>query len=89
MTAVPTKVNTLAQRAAAMVGLRRAAELIGLRLLADLMGISTRNLRQKFDAERGLSAATLTAAADALERRAAELTAHAAKLRCAAKGEQS
>lgn len=89
MSAVPEKVNSMGVRAAQMMGLRRASELIGLKPLADFMGVSTRNLRQKFDAERGLSRETLEAAADALDFQASKLTAHADKLRRSAKGEQS
>lgn len=85
---VPPKVNTVAVRAARMVGLRRAAELIGLKLLAEGLGVTPRNLRQKFDAERGLDDATLSRAADLLDARAQLLHAHADKLRRSAKGEQ-
>lgn len=85
---VPLKVNTMAIRAARMMGLRRASELVGLKLLADGIGITPRNLRQKFDAERALDAVTLTLAADVLDARAEVLRVHAEKLRRSAEGEQ-
>ncbi|MCP3730427.1 hypothetical protein M9978_08295 [Sphingomonas sp. MG17] len=86
---VPQKVNSMGVRAAQMMGLRRAAEMVGLDYLANGIGITKRNLRQKFDAERGLDAATLNLAADTLDARAHALMLHAEKLRCSAKGEQS
>lgn len=86
---VPEKVNTRGVRAAQMMGLRRASELVGLKVMADGLGISTRNLRQKFDAERGLDGATLRRAAEVLDAEAAKLIAYADRLRCSAKSEQS
>ncbi|WP_203310480.1 hypothetical protein [Sphingomonas beigongshangi] len=65
-----------------MMGLTTAATMLGGQVeLAEAMGIQPRSLRAKFSADRGISNDDLTAAAAALEARAARLTDHARKLR--------
>lgn len=65
-----------------MMGLTTAATMLGGQFeLAEALGIQPRSLRAKFSAERGVSNDDLRSAADALDRQAKRIMAHAEKLR--------
>ena len=65
-----------------MMGLTTAATMLGGQSeLAEALGIQPRSLRAKFSAERGVSNDDLHSAADALDRQAKRIMAHAEKLR--------
>ncbi|MBB4618656.1 hypothetical protein [Sphingomonas abaci] len=67
---------------ARMMGLTTAATMLGGQSeLAEALGIQPRSLRAKFSAERGVSDDDLRSAADALDRQAKRIMAHAEKLR--------
>lgn len=68
-----------------MMGLTTAATMLGGQSeLAEALGIQPRSLRAKFSAERGVSNDDLRSAADALDRQAKRIMAHAEKLRAEA-----
>lgn len=68
-----------------MMGLTTAATMLGGQSeLAEALGIQPRSLRAKFSAERGVSNDDLHSAADALDRQAKRIMAHAEKLRAEA-----
>lgn len=89
MTSEPdNRLTTKAAASAASVRLARlmlleaAARMLGGQdRLATALGIQPRSLRAKLGADRGVSADDVELAAAALDRRAAEVAAHAAKLR--------
>lgn len=83
---VPEKRHNLTERIMRVRGLERAGELIGKAVLADLMRMPDRTLRAYMAVDRQLPNHALVAAADALEARCAEITAHVAKLRALADG---
>ena len=78
---VPKVRHITRERIMRIAGLRVAGELMGREALCDAMGVAGRTFRAWLGAERGIGDRTLADAAAALERRAAKLTEHAAKLR--------
>lgn len=78
---VPQKRHTMTQSLQRIGALERAGALIGKGALAEAMGVPERTLRSYTSVERGLPDVALRSAADALEARCAEITAHVAKLR--------
>lgn len=67
---------------ARMMGLETAADFLGGKeALGNELGISTRMVRYKLTGDRGVSNGDLLMTAGALDKLAARITAHAAKLR--------
>ncbi len=65
-----------------MMGLETAVGILGgTDQLAAALGITARAVRYKLTADRGISDSDLSAAAEALDARAARIAAHAQKLR--------
>lgn len=65
-----------------MQGLETAAKLLGgQQILGDAIGISSRSMRSKFSAERGISDGDIRLTIAALEGKAKRLLDHAEKLR--------
>lgn len=78
----PAPPSPMATHLARMMLLERAAVFAGGQdRLAEALGIKGRSLRKKFSADRGVSDDDMELAALAMEARAAEIIAHAAKLR--------
>jgi hypothetical protein len=73
--------GSLSERLMRVTLLQKAQEFVGQERLAEGMGLASRSLRAKLSIDRGLSDADLLGAASAVEARAAELTAFAAKIR--------
>lgn len=72
---------SLSERLVRVTMLQKAQEMIGQERLADGMGLAARSLRAKLSVDRGLSDADLLGAAGAVEARAAEMAALAARIR--------
>lgn len=86
MNDVREKTNTMADAMRRIGALRKASDMAGQADLAAGMGMTVRNLQQKMGAERGLDPRLLGGAAAVLERKAAEMAAHAARLRELSRG---
>jgi len=78
---VPEKRHSFADRLHRVMALDKAGDLVGKAVLADAMGMPVRTLRSYSAVERRLPDAALIEAAQALEAKCAEISAHAALLR--------